>query len=185
MKHREPGLTTAGRVGRGIVYTVCGLVVLIPVGVGAAAVVDGPDPGPSVISTSAPSVGRSPEPKQETKKAPAATPTRPVRLAHNVPEVLARTRFVPEYKAEEAPIASGHTDQNLALHGVDICARIASDDNSLWDMIDVFVKRYHPHSGPVTAKAALRTFQLAVRDICPDLQSRYDAKRDLAADAGR
>jgi hypothetical protein len=180
MKHREPGITTAGRVGRALVYTAC-LAVLGTTLIGAAVALDGaPDPGPSIISSLPP----SPEPSAETKAESKPSPTRPVRIARTTAEVLQRTRFVADYKAAEGPIANGHTDQNLALHGVDICARIEADDQSLWDMIDAFTTKYHPHAGPVTPKAALRTFGLAVQDICPDLMGRYTAKRDLAADAG-
>lgn len=122
-------------------------------------------------------------PEQHQVHAPT-TPAEPVskpvgRKAVTAEEVLRDTQFVQEYKRDQRAIATGHSDKGLAMHGIDICNRVADRKHTVTDMVRVFMEDYHNHPGPVTAQAAKQTFALALQDICPDLTDEWKAKPAL------
>lgn len=113
---------------------------------------------------------------------PTRTPERPKRIARTIPQVL-KTSFVPEYREQQPKIAGPqfrntyHPDEDLAGDGLDICRMIGDENITLTDMIEDFTTRDHPHKGPVTPGAAMQTYRLAIRTLCPDLEGAFEEKR--------
>lgn len=111
---------------------------------------------------------------------PTAPVVQPLSQRANTPEdVLAKTAFVRRYKVDEKVIASGHSDKNLAAHGIGVCAMIANDDVTITDMVYRFMDEWHHHPGPVTPDAAQHVFGLALQEICPQLLPKWKVKRAL------
>jgi hypothetical protein len=114
-------------------------------------------------------------------KTPEPSPE-PQRIARTVPQVL-HTTFVPEYRRNQTAIAGPqwrntyHPDVDLAADGLDICRMIGDDRVTLTDMIEDFTNNDHPHKGPVTPKAAMQTYRLALRTLCPDLTPEFEEKQ--------
>jgi hypothetical protein len=117
---------------------------------------------------------------EEESEASAAA--EPKRIARTVPQVL-RTSFVPEYRDAQPAIAGPqfrktyHPDEDLASDGLHICTMIEDPGITLTDMIEDFTNFDHPHKGPVTPKAAMETYRLALRTLCPDLTGEFEEKR--------
>ena len=171
-RHRE---TDEGpNWGIRIVWLVCGSILLFAVFIMLAGPLNlytadvTPPPLPSAHE------GHATAPTQK----PAAKPL--AARAMDVAGVLKDTQFVQRYKREQPGVAKGHSDENLASHGVALCAYIADDRVSVTDMVYTYMNDWHHHPGYKDGpQQANHTISLALQEICPALVPKWKAKRPL------